>query len=190
MPANDHGHPSLIPDWCTPRRGLPVMRHRSRQLHRADVENKILSRGGLAEDALTMASYSPRQGDVPVPARHISTHESQMICTCSSRLTIFPCNFPCNAHASPGGIFCMASRTVDQWQASSIAACITIRSLWHAGDSLGHDRNPLGMDSTQIGVLEQMDQVGLRRLLHTDMASTLSIAWWQEARCAWAMAVP
>jgi len=70
------------------------MRHRSRQLHRADVENKILSRGGLAEDALTMASYSPRQGDV-----------------------------------------------------------------------LGHDRNPLGMDSTQIGVLEQMDQVGLRRLL-------------------------
>jgi hypothetical protein len=35
-------------------------------------------------------------------------------------------------------------------------------------DVLGHDGDPLGVDGAQVGVLEQADQVGHRRLLQLE----------------------
>ena len=38
---------------------------------------------------------------------------------------------------------------------------------------LWHDRNTFGMDRTQVGVLEQADEVGLRGLLHCENSAAL-----------------
>ena len=35
-------------------------------------------------------------------------------------------------------------------------------------DVLGHDRNALGVDGTEVGVLKEPDKVGLRRLLESE----------------------
>ena len=53
-------------------------------------------------------------------------------------------------------------RSHDQARLLSALAADAARQL----DVLRHDRDALGVDGAQIGVLEEADQIGLRRLLH------------------------